>query len=271
LSATRILVIEDNPANMELVRYVLENFGYTVIAAVDGETGVALARTESPDLVVCDLQLPGINGIEVNRRIRAQPALAHIPLIAVTAYAMVGDRERVLAAGFDGYISKPIDPQTFVPQIAAFLKSPPPKPVPRPDSVAAPPAPTPEARARVLVLDDSPSNLELFTSLLEPHGIAVSTAGHIEEAFARLADFLPDLIVSDIHIGRERGIDFFTQVKARAEMAQIPFIFISSTALQVTERMRKLTAGADRFLVRPIDGALLLAEVEACLALRKVA
>jgi two-component system cell cycle response regulator len=117
----RILVIEDNPANMELARYVLEAFGYTVRAAVDGESGLALARAEPPDLVICDLQLPGIDGIEVAKRLKAQPALARVPLIAVTAYAMVGDRERVLAAGFDGYISKPIDPQTFVPQIAAFL------------------------------------------------------------------------------------------------------------------------------------------------------
>lgn len=119
--ATRILVIEDNPANMELVRYVLEAFGYAVSAAADGEIGLELARAEPPDLVVCDLQLPGIGGIEVARRLRAQPALARVPLVAVTAYAMVGDRERVLASGFDGYIAKPIDPQTFVPLIAAFL------------------------------------------------------------------------------------------------------------------------------------------------------
>jgi two-component system cell cycle response regulator len=128
---TRILVIEDNPANMELARYVLEAFGYTVSAAVDGESGLELARAEPPDLVICDLQLPGIDGIEVAKRLKAQPALSRVPLIAVTAYAMVGDRERVLAAGFDGYISKPLDPQTFVPQIAAFLKSAAPTPMSR--------------------------------------------------------------------------------------------------------------------------------------------
>jgi len=128
---TRILVIEDNPANMELARYVLEAFGYTVSEAVDGEIGLELARAEPPDLVICDLRLPGIDGIEVAKRLKAQPALSRVPLIAVTAYAMVGDRERVLAAGFDGYISKPIDPRTFGPQIAAFLKSPAPMPLPR--------------------------------------------------------------------------------------------------------------------------------------------
>ena len=106
--SNRILVIEDNPANMELVRYVLEAFGYAVCAAVDGESGLALALADPPDLVICDLQLPGIDGIEVAKRLKAQSGFAHIPLVALTAYAMVGDRERVLAAGFTSYLTKPV-------------------------------------------------------------------------------------------------------------------------------------------------------------------
>jgi two-component system cell cycle response regulator len=157
--ATRILVIEDNPANMELVRYVLEAFGYAVIEAIDGETGLELARAEPPHLVICDLELPGIDGIEVARQLKAHPALARVPLVAVTAFAMVGDRERLLAAGFDGYISKPLDPQTFVPQIAAFIKSPAPTPKHLDMSAAAQAAPAHPVRARALVLDDSPANL----------------------------------------------------------------------------------------------------------------
>jgi two-component system, cell cycle response regulator DivK len=117
----RILVIEDNPANLELARYVLEASGNTVFAAPDGESGLGLALAEPPDLVICDLQLPGIDGIELAKRMKAEPGLAHVPLIAVTAYAMVGDRERVLSAGFDGYIAKPIDPETFATQVTAFL------------------------------------------------------------------------------------------------------------------------------------------------------
>ena len=267
--ATRILVIEDNAANMELVRYVLEAFGYVVVPAADGESGLELARAAPPDLVICDMQLPGIDGIEVAKRLKAQPAMARVPLIAVTAYAMVGDRERVLAAGFDGYISKPLDPQTFVPQIAAFLKSMAPTPKHLDTSVVEGGKTNPEARARALVLDDSQANRDLFTSLLEPHGIAVAAASGIEEAFARIAELRPDLIISDVHVGHERGLDFFEQVKARPETARIPFIFISSTVFRITDRLRELTRGADRFLVRPIDNARLLAEIEACLALRK--
>jgi two-component system cell cycle response regulator len=265
---TRILVIEDNPANMELARYVLEAFGYTVSAAVDGETGLELARAESPDLVICDLQLPGIDGIEVAKRLKAQPALARVPLVAVTAYAMVGDRERVLAAGFDGYIAKPIDPQTFVPQIAAFLKSPAPTPMPRDTSAAAAGKPMPKARARALVLGDSPANIEQLRSLLEPNGIAVEVVSRIEEALARLAQQKPDLIISELHLHHEHGEDFYAAVKARPALKAVPFVYISSTMLRDADRLKALAAGADRFIVRPIDNALLLAEIEACLALR---
>ncbi len=265
---TRILVIEDNPANMELARYVLEAFGYTVSAAVDGEIALELALDEPPDLVICDLQLPGIDGIEVARRLKAQASLAHVPLIAVTAYAMVGDRERVLAAGFDGYISKPIDPQTFVPQIAAFLKSAAPTPKPRDTPAAAAGKPMPKARARALVLDDSPANIERLGSLLEPNGIAVEVVSSIEEALARLTQQKPDLIICDLPLHNERGEDFYAAVRARPEFKAVPFVFISSTLPRDVDRLKALAAGADRFLVGPIDNALLLAEIEACLALR---
>jgi CheY-like chemotaxis protein len=265
---TRILVIEDNPANMELARYVLEAFGYSVSAAMNGEIGLELARAEPPDLVICDLQLPGIGGIEVAKRLKAQPALARVPLVAVTAYAMVGDRERVLAAGFDGYISKPIDPQTFVPQIAAFLKSAAPSPVLLDTSAAAAGRPIPDARARALVLDDTEENTNLLRSLLEPNGIAVEVVSRIEEALARLAQQKPDLVISDLHLHHERGEDFYAAVRARPELQAVPFVYISSTLLRDVDPLKALAAGADRFIVRPIDNARLLAEIEACLALR---
>jgi len=266
---THILVIEDNPANMELVRYVLEAFGYGVSAAVDGESGIELARAERPDLVICDLQLPGIDGIEVARRLKTLPALAGVPLIAVTAYAMVGDRERVLAAGFDGYISKPLDPQTFVPQIAGFLKSPAPAPAQRDITDAPAGAPIPEVRARALVLDDTRENAELLRSLLEPYGIAVEWVEKIKDALANLERRTPDLIISDLHLGKEHGEDFFAAVKLRPELKRVPFVFISSTARSDAERRNALAAGADRFILRPIDNARLLAEIETCLAVGK--
>ena len=117
----RILVIEDNAANLELATYLLSAFGHTPLTAADGEQGLAAARREKPDLIVCDVQLPGMDGYEVLKRLRAEPELACIPVVAVTSFAMVGDRNRALAAGFDGYVAKPIDPETFVSELEPFF------------------------------------------------------------------------------------------------------------------------------------------------------
>jgi CheY-like chemotaxis protein len=121
MPAARILVVEDNPANLALMDYLLRAFGYTVISATDGDQGIVVAIRERPDLILMDLQLPTITGFEAAHRIRASSPAASAPIVAVTAFAMVGDRERVLGEGFDGYISKPINPETFITQIEAFL------------------------------------------------------------------------------------------------------------------------------------------------------
>ena len=118
---SRILVIEDNPANMELMTYLLTAFGHTALSAGDGEEGVAAALRFIPDLILCDLSLPKLDGYGVVRRLRAEESLRGVPVIAVTASAMVGDRDKVLATGFDGYISKPITPETFVAAVESYL------------------------------------------------------------------------------------------------------------------------------------------------------
>lgn len=118
---TRILVIEDNPANMELMTYLLKAHGYTLLTATDGESGLAVASGELPDLIICDVYLPQLDGYGVVRVLKRTPSLSGIPAIAVTALAMVGDRDKLIDAGFDGYISKPIEPETFVAEIERFL------------------------------------------------------------------------------------------------------------------------------------------------------
>lgn len=117
----RILVIEDNPANMELMTYLLKAYGYEFQCATNGEDGLKIVIKEPPEAIVCDVHLPQLDGYGVVKMLKQHPALRAIPTIAVTALAMVGDRERLLAAGFDGYISKPIDPETFIAEITKFL------------------------------------------------------------------------------------------------------------------------------------------------------
>jgi two-component system, cell cycle response regulator DivK len=116
-----ILVVEDNERNLKLLRDVLEYAGYDVRVARTGEDGVTLAVKEPPDLVLMDLQLPGIDGMEALRQLRASPRTADIPVVAVTAQAMKQDRERVLEAGFDGYVEKPISVRAFPEQVRGYL------------------------------------------------------------------------------------------------------------------------------------------------------
>lgn len=117
----RILVVEDNEASLELVRYLLAARGHQVLTAEDGGTGLQLARTQALDLVISDLQMPNMDGYAFLAGIRADARLRGLKVIAVTAFSMTGDRNKILIAGFDGYLAKPIDPETFSLQIEAWL------------------------------------------------------------------------------------------------------------------------------------------------------
>jgi two-component system cell cycle response regulator DivK len=117
----KVLIVEDNPANMTLATFLLESAGHTVLRATDAEAGLTLARTEQPDLILMDIQLPGMDGLEATGLLKGDGATRAIPVIALTALAMKGDEERIRAAGCDGYIAKPMRYQEFLATIAAQL------------------------------------------------------------------------------------------------------------------------------------------------------
>jgi|SRR5690606_16267993 two-component system cell cycle response regulator DivK len=119
--AKRILVVEDNPDNRILITDILSALNYEVVVATDGESGVALARSERPDLILMDLSLPKMDGWTAATQIKQDESLGHIPVIALTAHAMVGDREKALQAGCDDYVSKPIDLRELASKLAFFL------------------------------------------------------------------------------------------------------------------------------------------------------
>jgi len=120
---SRVLIIEDNADNLKLMEYLLRAFGHETATAPDGETGVEMAAGQPFDLIICDIQLPRMDGYAVAARLKSDARLATIPLVAVTALAMVGDRDKVVAAGFDGYLTKPINPRLLVGQIEAYLRT----------------------------------------------------------------------------------------------------------------------------------------------------
>jgi two-component system cell cycle response regulator len=262
----RILVIEDNEANLDLMAYLLRAFGHRVSVARDGHAGLAAVRAERPDLALCDIHLPGIGGIELANRLRSDPTLHRIPLVAVTAFAMASDRETIMAAGFDGCLTKPITPETFVAQVEAFLPAQLRGGFARPEP--APPAPQPPSAQRgrtILAVDDRPENLELAAGILEPSGYRVVTATGMRAALALALESPPDLILSDVVMAQGSGYEFIHAVKADARLRDIPFIFITATMTTPNARKHGLALGAACYLFRPIEPPELLREIEACL------
>jgi two-component system cell cycle response regulator len=222
---------------------------------------------ENPvDLVICDLQMPVMDGYSFARHVRTAAPYRGLALVAVSAYAMVGDREKVLAAGFDGYIAKPIDPETFVENIQRYL---PPelRAHGEPAVIQAPsaPAPLPPTVARILVLDDSPTNLALMRSTLGPSGYGVVSAMRIAEAEAQARQAPPDLIICDLHLSRDHGLDFLRWAKAQPALASVPCVIVTASSKDSFDLVQAFQAGAD-FLLRPIEPEALLAEVRKQLA-----
>ncbi len=124
MAGEKILIVEDNPMNLELATDLLEAAGYVVIQAGTAEEGIKLARVEFPDLILMDVGLPGIDGLEATGNLKQDPTIKDIPVIAMTAHAMRGDDEKALAAGCAGYITKPIDTRGFPKAAARFIDSP---------------------------------------------------------------------------------------------------------------------------------------------------
>ena len=267
--SVRILIIEDHVDNLELMKYLLTAFGYEILAVDNGLAGIESIEREPPDLIICDIQIPGIDGYEVARRVKRSGDLRVIPLVAITALAMVGDRERVMGAGFDGYISKPITPDTFLAEVEAFL------PLDRRLSgrarTVAQAVPSDRAalrdsaatRATILAVDNNQTNLELAGSIFEPLGYEVLKATSGIEALAMAKRTRPDLILSDVSMPEGNGYELIEAVKADPDLRATPMILISSS--RSGSREQALSAGAVRFLTRPLDPHTLLSEVEQCL------
>jgi two-component system cell cycle response regulator len=273
----RILIIEDNVDNMELMSYLLEAFGYQTLQADNGLTGIEFADREQPGLILCDIRLPGIDGYEVARRLKQDARLRTIPLIAITASATTGVRDRALATGFNGYITKPIAPETFVNDVEAFLN------LERQSNAArarscedmvlqgseAPVTPT-MFRGTILVVDNLPSNLDLARSILEPSGFRVLAALDVNSALRMAHRERPDVILSDVNMPEGTGFELASRVRHDPSLGDVPVVLISSSlSRDEAGASRAAAAGATKFLSRPIDPRVLLEELQSCINLVK--
>ncbi len=265
--SARILVVDDNRANLDLALYLLRAFGYEAEAADDGPNGLAAAMASRYDAVLVDILMPDMDGYEFARRFKAEPALAGIPLVAITALAMVGDRERIVSMGFDGYIAKPIDPTTFVRRIEAYLPA-----ASHSSSTTSggpeTPAPSPTRSNDgpiILAVDNVQNNLDVVRASLEPFGYRVFDARSADEALELLKRHRPAVILSDLHMPKVDGLVLIKKVREITELRDVPFIFVSSTAWHPNDRRRALEFGANKFIMRPIDPQKLRTEIETLL------
>jgi two-component system cell cycle response regulator len=267
----RILVIEDNPVNLELMTYLLQAWQHEVVTARDGDEGLALARARPPDLVICDIQLPGVDGYEVARRLRADAALCGVPLVAVTAYAMVGDHDKAIAAGFDLHVPKPIDPAVFMSQLQGLLPGRASAPTPHDKPPQDPGQAVPEAlRAPrrpcvLLTVDDGPVNVEYKTDLFQAAGYELVATRGVQEALRVLRSRPVDLVVSDVVMPEGGGFELLRLLRAEPATRDLPFIFLTASARDDSSRERGLALGADDYLIRPLPAEQLLAHIRRCL------
>jgi PAS domain S-box-containing protein len=238
---TSILVVEDNEDNLTLIEYLLRSHGYSPVLAHDGPEGVRLAGEERPDLILLDIRMPGMSGYEVATAIRRDHRLDHSRIVAVTASAMVGDRERIAAAGFDGYIQKPIDPETFMDALEPFLS-------PRSDGRSGREG---KAASSILVLDDRAIDRELLVTVLSRIGHTVLEASTGEAALDLARDAQPELIVVDLMMPGMSGPEFVRELRADPIVGATRVVFCTATYDADEVRTLADTAGVSHILTKP--------------------
>jgi two-component system cell cycle response regulator len=244
----RILIVEDDFPSRGLMADLLQAAGHAVSSADDGEAGLRLALDGRPDLVVCAVVLPAMDGYAVARALKADAACAHIPLLAACALAPDGERARLLAAGFDGYICKPIEPGSFVAEVEAFLP-------------AAPSQPT------LLVVDDDAFMREVLVDALEGEPWRILSAGSAEEALALLEREPVDVILSDQCMPGMQGTELMARV-SREHPRTVRLILSGLSEIEAIERAS--AAGlVDRHLPKPWAAGALREDLRAAFRLRK--
>lgn len=265
-----ILVIEDDQLNLKLCRSILELEGFKIITAIEAETGLKLLSKEQPDLILMDIQLPGIDGLKATEIIKHDPNLKDIPVVALTAHAMEGDDQKAFAAGCCGYITKPIEIKSFSGSLRQYLKRPalPPNPLKAAPNLQPSRSGSKPYHKKVLIVDDELLNRKLLSGMLagEPYNLTTAACGN--EALSLIERQPPDIILLDIMMPDLDGFEVTRRVKSDAETQNIPIILI--TALNdYHNKIKGLEAGADEFLNKPVQSEELLTRIHSLLRMKE--
>jgi sigma-B regulation protein RsbU (phosphoserine phosphatase) len=289
----KILLVEDNEQNRDMLARRLQRKGHDVVTAGDGERAVDLARSESPDVILMDLNLPVLDGWAATRRIKDGEHTRRIPVIALTAHAMSGDRQKALSAGCDDYDTKPVEFPRLLGKIETLLGCVPRvprgndgaaktveaparrEPEPRPSPVPAPPLPEPApapALGRVLVVDDTPANRDMLSRRLERQGFDVESAPDGESALRLISQSCQarpfDLVLLDVMMPGLNGIDVLKALRGRWDPTQLPVIM--ATAKDAShDIVEALELGANDYVTKPLDFPVVMARVRTQLSLKR--
>ena len=247
----RILYIEDDPKSRLIVRKLLESAGCIVFEAADGREGIEKALTVNPDAILIDIMLPVMNGLEVTRKVREIKEISQTPIIALTAKAMTGDREQILAAGCDEYLAKPINIPLLLKTLSRVLRSELSLVHQELSRTEREDHDAPTTKT-FLIVDDTPKNVMILEKVFASEGYSVLTASHGKEALEILKTSNVDLIISDIAMPVMDGYRLCYEVMKIPETRDMHFIFYSSHYSNEDEVNFGLALGADRYLVRPL-------------------
>jgi two-component system cell cycle response regulator len=281
MKTQKILIIEDNKLNLKLIRTILLISNFKVFEAENAEVGFQIIEEHHPDIILMDIQLPGMDGLTATRRIKASEAYKHIPVIALTAKAMDGDEQKALAAGCDGYIVKPINTKGFISTLNSCIQT----SIQESPSQPAKTLPIESEnvntldhrikniedafshRRKILIVDDEPLNVDLMEKQLAQYSYDTIVAYCGEDALEIVEKELPDLIILDIVMPGIDGFEVIRAIRANKRTVDIPIILC--TVLDSKEqRIRGLNLGADEFLNKPIMFEELVARVRSLIRIK---
>ena len=249
--SARILIVDDNPTNLKLASDLLEFEGYQILKAVDAEEAQLVIQRTPPDLILMDIALPGMDGLTLTRKLKADEKTRHIIIVALTAFAMKGDDAKAYAAGCDGYITKPVDTRNLPEQVAGFLRR----------IIGA----VPTTHIKILVIEDHPPQLKLANRVLSAAGHEVTAAEAAEKAFKAIKNDRPKVILLDLALPGMDGLTLVRMLKAEAETRDIPVVAVTAYPEEFS-RAAALDAGCDAYLIKPIDTRALAQQLEAVVA-----
>lgn len=237
---TTILIVDDNPTNLKLAADVLECEGHPILRAQNAEEAQEILQHTTPELILMDIQMPGMDGLTLTRLLKANPAYHHVPIVALTSFAMKGDEQKARDAGCDGYITKPIDTRKLPIQVADILQR------------SAATKTTEPVPMTVVLVEDNPIDMKLLSMVLESSGHRVFEKTSAEHAVEEIKGRQPEVILLDLKLPGMDGLALARRLKQDPETQHIPIIAMTA-APEKFSKAEALAAGCDAFIVKPVD------------------